>query len=192
MFKRIWAINHNVDLTCRFMPARVALCGSNPRSNDRQTIKALIIFPMIRPLTCGFLSGWRDLNPRPLRPEPVSTLSSGVVGRNRSAATSAAVPGGACRRRRLALRLFPPCSLGRGRDVAGERRSTRRGGRSADVVDDDRGLGVVYLVEDAVGADAQVAELRVAERAAGGRSRFVGESRDGVGDDNGAASVLGS
>ncbi|WP_293774644.1 hypothetical protein, partial [Sporichthya sp.] len=21
------------------------------------------------PLTCGYLSGWRDLNPRPLRPE---------------------------------------------------------------------------------------------------------------------------
>jgi hypothetical protein len=69
MFKRIWAINHDVALTCRFMPARVALCGSNPRSNDGQTIKGLIIFSMIRPLTWDFLSGWRDLNPRPLRPE---------------------------------------------------------------------------------------------------------------------------
>jgi hypothetical protein len=69
MFKRIWLINYDAAPTCRFMPARVAPCGSNSRSNDGQTIKGLIIFAMIRPVTWAFLSGWRDLNPRPLRPE---------------------------------------------------------------------------------------------------------------------------
>jgi hypothetical protein len=63
------AINDDVAVTCRFVPPCVARCGSSPRSNDGQTIRGPIIFAMIRPVTWAFLPGWRDLNPRPLRPE---------------------------------------------------------------------------------------------------------------------------
>jgi len=59
----------------RFRAASWRAYRSNPRSNDRQTIKGLIIFSNDQALTCGFASGWRDLNPRPLRPEHGSVAS---------------------------------------------------------------------------------------------------------------------
>jgi hypothetical protein len=63
------AIDRTMVMTCRSVSPSVAACRSNPRSNDGQTIKGLIIIATIRPLTCGFLSGWPDLNRRPLDPQ---------------------------------------------------------------------------------------------------------------------------
>jgi hypothetical protein len=44
-------------MTCHSVRSNVGLCGSDPRSNDGQTIKKLLAFRFLKPVTWAFWSG---------------------------------------------------------------------------------------------------------------------------------------